>query len=134
MIDTIMAKFSEKVFNACERHAGKLGLNIKDVQLVLSLTPEQEVKYALYQHYAHPEVVTFNQVLGVKMDFKGYGFIVPPFIKDKLLEFAAVHKVGPEKVSAMLLPADIEKREIITWLYIDGTAIEQIILQDLIET
>jgi hypothetical protein len=129
MIEIIIKEFQKIAYAACEKHAASLGLPAKEAQLVLGLNSEGEVTYCLCRNYNPEKKVSFLQVLGVKIDFKGYSMIVPPFIQSKLIALAEERQVAPEKISVMIIPTD-DKRTIM-WIYVDSTPKEQIKIEDL---
>ncbi|MDX7825487.1 hypothetical protein SJT38_20800, partial [Aeromonas caviae] len=57
-------------------------------------------------------------VLGVRIDFKGYSKIAPPFIAKSLARFAIKHKIGIGDVKVMCLGSrDGKKTDVQLFLY-----------------
>lgn len=78
------------------------------VSILFSLSEEDELVYQIgYDHI--PEVyVGFMDILGVKIDMKGYSFFVPPAIKKILKKFQA----------------EYETKNIVVCVYLDSNADE----------
>ncbi len=130
MLDSILKEFEKITFKACERHASSLQDSVTNVQLVLSLNSEGEVEYTICSNYNPDKKISFLEILGVRIDFKGYSMIVPPFIQKTLLRLAEDHQVNPLELSAMIIPTDEIKRTNVIWVYIKGQPKEQIKIED----
>lgn len=129
MIDFILSEFEKITFKACEKYASSLGENVKNCQLVLGLNDESEVVYTLCRNYNPEKKVSFMDILGVKIDFKGYSMIVPPFIQKRLIAYSKEYQVAPSSVSVIIIPKDDNKTTM--WLYIESKPKEQILLENL---
>lgn len=130
MLDSILKEFEKITFKACERHASSLQDSVTNVQLVLSLNSESEVEYTVCSHYNPDKKISFLEILGVRIDFKGYSMIVPPFIQKTLLRLAEDYNVNPVELSAMIIPTDEIKRTNVIWVYINGKPKELIKIED----
>jgi hypothetical protein len=129
MIDFILSEFEKITFKACEKYASSLGEQTKNVQLVLGLNDETEVIYSLCRNYNPEKKVSFMEILGVRIDFKGYSMIVPPFIQKTLLRYAEEHSAKPKDVCVMIIPKDDKKTTM--WLYVNSQPKSQIEMENL---
>lgn len=129
MIEVIIKEFEKITYNACERYAKATGFETKQIQLSLGLDSAAEPTYKLCKNYNPEKKITFLEVLGVKIDFRGYSMIVPPFIQNKLVELAQQNGVPPEGISVMVIPK--EDKKTMMWLYVNSTPKEQIKIEDL---
>ena len=106
MIDYIISQFSEISKKAIKRYSSSYNTTPQNVQLSFSLAPEGkddfQVVYRMYNNYKKIEDVTFLNILGTKLDIRGYSFIAPPFIKNTLVRFANELSVGYQNVFVML--------------------------------
>jgi hypothetical protein len=113
MIDFIVSQFSEISKKAIKRFSGTYGTTPQNVQISFSLKPivvevenekkvDYDVVYKVYKDYQKVEDVTFLNILGVRIDFKGYSFIAPPFIQKTLVRFANELGVNNQNVFVML--------------------------------
>jgi len=130
MLDSILKEFEKITFKACERHASSLQDVVTNVQLVLSLNSEAEVEYTLCRNYNPDKKISFLEILGVRIDFKGYSMIVPPFIQKTLLRLAQDYGVDEKELFVMIIPTDDIKRTNVIWAYVKGKPKEQIKIED----
>lgn len=128
MIDFISGEFKKISKNAITRIAGSLNDSPNNVQLLLSLNSEGDNVYTSMHNYRKLEEITFLKLLGVRIDFKGYSLIAPPFIRKALHSFAETEGVEITKVSVMILD---NNGEIVLFLYVGGNALRQIVFEDL---
>ena len=137
MIEYISEKFSGITIKCLERNAKEFAVDKKEVQLIFKLRSEtndfdEEVSYIIAKRYEPQKVLSFIQVLGVKLDFKGYSLFVPKFIKGALTRFCVEHEIENDKVAVLLSSSD--KNELIMWLYNGNKAIKQVTLESLFDT
>ena len=114
MIDIIQNEFKKIISNFCERHSQSKGLNTEDVQLIFCLDEKANPVYKVCEKYTPVKTLTFKEVLGVKIDFKGYSMIAPPFIQKSLLRFAYSLGIDKTEVKAMAIFLD---KQILLYLY-----------------
>jgi hypothetical protein len=132
MLDFITEKFTELTSKCLDRNAKEYNAKKKDMQLVFKLDSEGDVQYLIYREYKPEKVVTFLQVLGVKLDFKGYSLFVPNFIKGALGRFCESDKIDKDKVR-VILNFD-ERNNMNMWLYNNSSFVKQITLDSLFDT
>jgi hypothetical protein len=88
------------------------------------------VKYSLLKEYRPFKEVTFNQILNVKIDFRGYSMIVPPFIKDTINKYSEKLTTSAQNLFVMCVIK--RENEIALFLYNDKKPVEEIILAEIL--
>lgn len=117
MIDFIAGEAKKMIFNCLEREAKVYGGDVTRVQLILSLKGEAN-NYTVCLDYSPIKDLDIYGVLGVRIDFKGYSKIAPPFIAKSLARFAIKHKIGIGDVKVMCLGSrDGKKTDVQLFLY-----------------
>jgi hypothetical protein len=129
MLAFIVNTFNEIIYKACERYGSEEGVEASDIQVLFTLDDEGEVNYTLLKKYNPLKQVTFNQILNVRIDFKGYSQLVPPFIQKTLIEYGEKLETNPTQLMVMCVVKG--KNNIGLFLYKDKKPIEEIILEDL---
>jgi hypothetical protein len=132
MIDFILEKFTDITLKCLERNSKSFDVEQKDVQLVFKFNNSEDVEYLIMNNYKPQKVLTFLEVLGVKLDFKGYSLFVPKFINGALNRFCVEHKIEKNKVSVLLVLN--KKNELIIWLYNANQPIKQVELESLFDS
>jgi hypothetical protein len=130
MIDFISAEFTKICKNAIEKFSNNLQTPKEDVTFTFNLK-NGEVYYNLLKDFKVYKEVTFMEILGVRIDFKGYSMLVPPFIQKSLLGFCEEFKIEESKVNVMAL---LVQENICLVLFNDTEQIKQIRLDDLLKT
>jgi hypothetical protein len=130
MIDFISAEFSNICKKAIEKFSNNLQTPKEDVTFTFNLK-NGEVYYNLLKDFKVYKEVTFMEILGVRIDFKGYSMLVPPFIQKSLLGFCEEFKIEESKVNVMAL---LVQENICLVLFNDTEQIKQIRLDDLLKT
>jgi hypothetical protein len=130
MMEIIVDKFNEIIYKACERYGKEEGLDRNKMQVLFSLDDEGEVKYSLLKEYRPFKEVTFNQILNVKIDFRGYSMIVPPFIKDTINKYSEKLTTSAQNLFVMCVIK--RENEIALFLYNDKKPVEEIILAEIL--
>jgi hypothetical protein len=131
MLDFITEKFTDIVSKCLERNAKELNTQKKNVQLVFKLGQDGEAEYLLTKDYTNVKVLDFMEVLGVRIDFKGYSFFVPNFIKGALNRFCESDNIEASKVSVVTYFND---KEMVMWLYNGNQYVKQVELESLFNT
>jgi hypothetical protein len=130
MIDFISAEFTKICKKAIEKFSNDLQTPKEDVAITFNLK-NGEVYYNLLKDFKVYKEVTFMEILGVRIDFKGYSMLVPPFIQKSLLGFCEEFKIEESKVNVMAL---LVQENIFLVLFNDTEQIKQIRLDDLLKT
>jgi hypothetical protein len=131
MVDFILEKFTEIASKCLEKNAKENKTEKKNMQLVFKLGADGETEYVIYKDFAPLKSVTFLQVLGVKLDFKGYSIFVPKFIKGALERFCEEFDMAKEDARVVLNFHDNES--MVMWLYNASTYIKQVELESLFD-
>lgn len=131
MLDFITEKFTDIVSKCLEKNAKELNTQKKNVQLVFKLGQDGEAEYLITKDYTPIKVLSFMEVLGVKIDFKGYSFFVPNFIKGALVRFCESDNIQSDKVSVVTYFND---KEMVMWLYNGNQYVKQVDLESLFNT
>jgi hypothetical protein len=131
MIDFISAEFTKICKKAIEKFSNDLQKPKEDVAITFNLNQNGEVIYRLLKDFKFEKEVTFLEILGVRIDFKGYSMLVPPFIQKSLIGFCEEYKIEPSKVNVMVL---LVQEKICLVLFNDTEQIKQIKLDDLLKT
>jgi hypothetical protein len=132
MVDFIQSKFNELASKCIERNAKEYNTPTKDIQLVFKLGNDGETEYLIFKEYKPTKVLSFMEVLGVKIDFKGYSLFVPNFIKGSLNKFCDEEKIPTSDVKVLLMLND--KKELIMFLYNGNTYIKRVELESLFDS
>jgi hypothetical protein len=131
MIDFILAEFTKICKNAIERFSNDLQKPKEDVVITFNLDENNDVSYRLLKDFKFEKQLTFMEILNVRIDFKGYSMLVPPFIQKSLIGFCDEYKIQPSKVNVMVL---LVQEKICLVLFNDTEQIKQIQLHDLLKT
>ncbi len=126
MANFIVEKFNKIVYEACERFGVKNGVGAERMQLLFNIE-DDEVLYKLMKDYVKVSELTFNEILNVRMDFRGYSLIVPHFIKQTLSAYAEEMKVPVEALSVMCI---VREKSVYMCLYKGTEYVKQIDLEE----
>jgi hypothetical protein len=132
MIDFILEKFTDITSKCLERNAKDLGVPKHNLQLVFKLGEDGEAEYLIYNDFKPHKPLSFMEVLGVKIDFKGYSLFVPNFIKGALNRFCESDNITIQNVRVVLWFNNSNDMEM--YLYDGGKYIKHIELEDLFNT
>ena len=102
MIDFISEKFTEISSKCLDRYSKEYKAKKINMQLVFKLNQDSEAEYLIYKDYQPQKNISFMEVLGVKLDFKGYSLFVPKFIKGALERFCEEYNINKDKVIVLL--------------------------------
>jgi len=127
MTDFIVDKFNEIVYNACERYGRENELSGDKMQILFRLNEEDDVEYDLLREYKKVKNLTFNEILNVKIDFRGYSIIVPSFIKQTLKSYSEQLETSPTNLSVMCV---IAEKKVVLCLYKGFDFVKQISLEE----
>jgi hypothetical protein len=131
MIDFISEKFTEISSKCLERNAKEYNAKKINMQLVFKLNKESEAEYLIYKDYQPQKNISFMEVLGVKLDFKGYSLFVPKFIKGALERFCEEENIDKDKVRVVLnFNAD---NDLLLFLYNNNEFVKQVELESLFD-
>jgi hypothetical protein len=131
MIDYILEKFTEIASKCLERNAKENATIKKNMQLVFKLNGE-EVEYLIYKEYKPLKAISFLQVLGVKLDFKGYSLFVPKFIHGALNRYSTEMDIQKSNVRVVLNFNNSD--ELLIFVYDNNEFKKQVQLEDLFDS
>jgi hypothetical protein len=138
MVTFISSESKKIIYNCIERESKKVNIPLEKTRLVLYLKDDGSNGYRLINEVKKDGVLSietikefsFTGVLGVKVDFKGYSMIAPPFIQKAILRFAERLNISYNKLNVICYPT-YQKGEIAICLFNQNTYLEQIKLSDL---
>jgi hypothetical protein len=127
MVDFISEEFSRICKNAIERFSSEFECPKEDVCLTFNLR-EETLFFRLLKDFKIVREVTFNEILNQKIDLRGYGLMVKPFITKCLFRFCQEHDIKQNDVSVMVL---VVQEKICLVLYNKVTQVKQINIEEL---
>jgi hypothetical protein len=111
MVDFIAKEFGKISEKCIKKYAELTQSKPEEIQLVMSLDANLDNRFSVMKNYKKIVVkdndgndtcpyssISFINVLGVKIDFKGYSLIAPPFIKQSINNFADDLECEPNHV------------------------------------
>lgn len=87
--------------NAISRFAKEFGASSNDVQILMSLDAEKDLNLKTCLGYKPQKQITFNEVLGVKIDLLGYGKVAIPFLKNAISKLESENSLSKGFVFAV---------------------------------
>lgn len=127
----IINQFEKTVFDAITKYSEKYGVEDGQVQILISITDAEEVKYTILKQYRKQEEVGFVKgIMFKKFDMSGTSIIVGQFIKNTLSSFAEQYETQKSNVTCMVVKSG---NLVKMWLYIGKEAKEEINLKKLLE-
>lgn len=115
-----------KIFNkAIKKQAKNSKIEDKDVSILLSLSKDEErkVEYAICEYFQPVKKVGIMDILGVKIDLRGYSMLVPPQIKKILENFESEEKSSDIEVGVYVNPEDED--DIVYFLFKEGQLVRK---------
>jgi hypothetical protein len=132
---------TKKIFNkAIKRNAKTDGIEEANVSILLHLFDEGEVEssgevkryvgYKICHNYAPVKSVGIMDILGVKIDFKGYSMLVPPQIKNILENFEL--ETGSKDIEVGVYLDREDSNEINYFLFKNGQVVKKFNLEEVL--
>lgn len=109
MIQLIQSQTKKIMYECCKKYADKVFKPINEVQLILTLKEKNDElvnSYLICEDYVVKKEYDILQVLGVRIDFKGYSLIAPPFIRKAIIRFSEKYQTNPCNTKVMCLADD----------------------------
>lgn len=131
MIDFILEKFTDITSKCLDKKAKEYEANKINMQLVFKLNKDEDAEYLIYKDYQPKKNISFLEVLGVKLDFKGYSLFVPKFIKGALVRFCEEFDIDKDKVRVLLNFND--NNDLLLFLYNSNEFVKQVELESLFD-
>lgn len=125
---------TNKIFNkAIQKFAKQDKLEDDQVSILLSLSKDEEknVEYTICHDFKPHKKVKIMDILGVKVDLRGYSFLVPPQIKKILEGFETEEKSSEVEVGVYINPE--EDDEIVYYLFKEGNMVRKFELTDVLK-
>lgn len=123
-----------KIFSkAINRFSKNDKQNPLNTSLILSLGEDEEKKVEYQICFEHQPVrkCSIMEVLGVKIDLKGYSLLVPPQIKKIIENF--ITELGSESVEVSVYLDREDENQVMYFLYKDGHLVKRFELQDVLK-
>jgi hypothetical protein len=138
MIDFIASETKKIIYNCIERESKRLNIPLEKTRLSLALNGDGSNAYGIIEEIESDGVkdfklrkeLTFMGVLDVKIDFKMYSQIAPPFVQKALIRFSNLLSIPFEKISAVCYPT-YNKGEIAICIFNGKVFVKQITISDL---
>lgn len=126
---------TNKIFSkAIERFSKADKVEKEEVSILLYLKEEgddRETAYKLCHHHVPVKEITIMNVLGVRIDLKGYSILVPPQIKKIIENFELEHNSKNIEVCVYLDRED--DGEVRYFLYKDAAFLSEFKLEDVLK-
>lgn len=125
---------TNKIFNkAIQKFAKQAGLENNQVSILLSLSKDEEksVEYTICHDFQPNKKVKIMDILGVKIDLRGYSILVPPQIKKILEGFEIEQKSSEVEVGIYINPE--EDDEIVYYLFKEGNMVNRFELANVLK-
>ena len=132
MVQLIQGQTKKIMYDCCKKYADRISQPIENIQLILSVKESNsEVKncYTICENYSPKVEYDILQVLNVRIDFRGYSLLAPPFIRKAISRFAEKYGVTPFNLKVMCI-AEADKN-VNLYLYDEFTFLEEIDFQQL---
>lgn len=123
-----------KIFSkAINRFAKNEKQNPLNTSFLLSIGEDEEKKVEYQLCFEHQPVkkISIMEVLGVKIDLKGYSLLVPPQIKKIIENFAL--ELGSNKVEVSIYLDREDENQVMYFLYKDAHLVKRFELQDVLK-
>lgn len=125
---------TNKIFNkAIQKFAKQERLEDNQVSILLSLSKDKEksVEYTICHDFQPNKKVKIMDILGVKIDLRGYSILVPPQIKKILEGFETEQNSSEVEVGVYINPE--EDDEIVYYLFKEGNMVRKFELADVLK-
>ena len=106
----------------------------EDVSILMFLKEEgedREVGFKVCHHHIPVKEVSMMNILGVRIDLKGYSLLVPPQIKKIIEDFEK--SIGSNKIEISVYLNREEDDEVRYFLYNQGTFLKEVFLKDVLK-
>lgn len=134
MEEFILSETTKIFSKAIKRYSKKDNVLPQMVSILFSLVNkdgENELCYEICHHHHPVKIVSIMDILGVKIDLKGYSLIVPPQIK-KILENFCIEQ-NSDKIEVCVYLDRNDDTEVIYFLFDNGQLVKQFELKDVLK-
>ena len=129
MLDFVVNEFEKILNQAISRFSKDFSCEQADLQIVFKLKEDGDCGYSLHRKYKFERNLKFTDLLGVKIDFKGYSIFVPPYIKSALISFSKELNCATSEVFVMAFIGNGSKINL--WLYKSSNAIRTVTIEEI---
>lgn len=126
---------TNKIFKkAIKNFAKKEKVDESEVSILLTLSRDEnkDVLYKICVHHTPKYQVNIMEILGVRIDLKGYSVLVPPQIK-KILEGFEQQKNSEEIDVCVYISRDEDADDIWYYLFDEGRLVSQFALKNVLK-
>ena len=123
--DQIVSSAIDIMSKALKRLSDENKCDAKDIQLVIKFNGEQ-VLYSYMKKYEKISDLTFNEILGVKFDFKQREFLTAPFLRKSIVRLAEEKNVPVSQISSIIMTKDSEADKVYMLAYHNNEFFKQI--------
>ena len=102
--------------NALKRLSDNNNCDAKNIQLVIKFNGEK-VLYSYMKDYQKIGDMTFNDILGVKFDFKQREFLTAPFLQKSIVRLADEKNTDVNEMSSVIVTKDSEADKVYILAY-----------------
>jgi len=111
--------------NALKRLSKENQCDATNIQLVIKFDG-QKVLYSYMKDYQKISDLTFNEILGVKFDFKQREFLTAPFLQKSIVRLAEEKNVDVSEMSSIIMTKDSEANKVYMLAYHNNEFYKQI--------
>jgi|TARA_R110000824_G_C15073396_1_gene663610 hypothetical protein len=110
---------------ALKRLSNEQNCDATDIQLVIKFNGDS-VLYSYMKEYQQIKDLTFNEILGVKFDFKQREFLTAPFLQKAIVRLAEEKNVEVDEMSSIIVTKDSEANKVYLLAYHNNDFYKQI--------
>ena len=118
---------------ALKRLSEENNCDAKNIQLVIKFDGEK-VLYSYMKDYQKISDLTFNEILGVKFDFKQREFLTAPFLQKSIVRLAEEKNTDVNEISSVIVTKDSEANKVYMLAYHNNEYFKQISLNWLFDS
>ena len=111
--------------NALKRLSKENQCDATNIQLVIKFDG-QRVLYSYMKDYQKISDLTFNEILGVKFDFKQREFLTAPFLQKSIIRLAEEKNVDVNEMSSIIMTKDSDANKVYMLAYHNNEFYKQI--------
>ena len=123
--EQIVSSAMDIMSKALKRLSDENKCDATDIQLVIKFNGER-VLYSYMKHYEKMSDLTFNEILGVKFDFKQREFLTAPFLQKSMVRLAEEKQVPVNELSSIIVTKDSEADKVYLLAYHNNEFYKQI--------
>jgi hypothetical protein len=110
---------------ALKRLSTENNCDATNIQLVIKFDG-QKVLYSYMKDYEKISDLTFNEILGVKFDFKQREFLTAPFLQKSIVRLAEERNTDVNEISSVIMTKDSEANKVYMLAYHNDEFFKQI--------